>query len=155
MTRRDLIFIVGIALALMAAVSGFEILLRGVPEAAPDVGNQSLTPSLSVRSRSNVRAGDSTSAAIVGKLQAGETVAILGTSPGSAGWYYIELPDGTRGYISPDVVETRGDLTDLDRIDPASLSATATLLPATAESSQPGATADAVETQPATPTAAG
>ena len=145
MNRRDLIFIVGIAILLIAAVSGFEFVLRGVPEAA-DIDNQSLAPSLSASSRSNVRAGDSTSYPIVGKLEVGVTAAILGRSPGSAGWYYIELPDGARGFISPDVVVTQGDLTNLPAIAPASMNATATAAPATAA---------ADETHAATPTASG
>ncbi len=147
--------ITGIGILLLATVSGFEIALRGVPEALLGYGK----PSLSVRSRSNVRAGDSTSHAVVGKLQVGETATILGISPGRAGWYYIELPDGARGFISPDVVATQGDLTNLEKIDPDSLSATATPVPETVETTQPAATAVATEppdeAQPATPTPSG
>ena len=147
--------ITGIGILLLAAVSGFEIVLRGVPEAFRDIEIGAAKPSLSVRSRSNVRAGDSTSFPMVGKLQVGETATILGISSGSAGWYYIELPDGTRGFISPDVVTTQGDLSKLATIDPASFSVTATSVPATPEPTQPAATADAVETQSVTPTASG
>jgi len=146
MNKRDLIFILGIAILLIAAVSGFELALRGVPEAAPESDSQALPPSLTARNRSNVRAGDSTGYPIVGKLEVGVRVAILGISRGSAGWYYIELPDGARGFISPGVVVTQGDLTNLPAIDPASLSATAT---------PPPATLVAAATQAATPTAAG
>lgn len=146
MNRRDLIFVLGIAILLVAAVSGFEFVLRGVPKAAPDIDSQSLTPSLTVRNRSNVRAGDSTDFPVVGKLEVGVSAAILGISRGSAGWYYIELPDGARGFISPDVVVTQGDLTNLPAIDPASLSATAT---------PPPATPDAAAAPVATPTASG
>ena len=145
--------ITGIAIALLAAVSGFEMLLRGVPEALRDIEIGAAKPSLSVRSRSNVRAGDSTEYPILGKLQAGETATILGISQGSAGWYYIELPDGARGFISPDVVIAEGDLSNLPTINPVSLSATATPIPATAVPTQPVATT--VETQPATPTPSG
>ena len=150
MNKRDLLMITGIAVALLALVSGFEVLLRGVPEVLQDTELLLGKPSLTVRSRSNVRAGDSTSYPIVGKLQVGEAATILGVSQGSAGWYYIELPDGTRGFISPDVVSTEGDLSNLETIDPASLIATATPLPATAIPTQPAANAGAEETSPAT-----
>ena len=151
MNKRDLIFILGIAILLIAVVSGFELVLRGVPEAAPVIDNLSLAPSLTVRSRSNVRAGDSTDYPVVAKLEVGVTAAILGISRGSAGWYYIELPDGARGYISPDIVTADGDLTNLPTIDPASQSATATPAPATPAA----ATDDAADTQVATATASG
>ena len=147
--------ITGIGILLLAAVSGFEIVLKGVPEVLPSAGK----PTLTVRSRSNVRAGDSTSYAIVGKLEADETATILGVSASSAEWYYIELPDGARGFISPDVVQTQGDLTSLETIDPATLSTTATPVPPTAEATQPAATAVATEppddARPATPTPSG
>lgn len=155
MNRRDLLMITGIAVALLAAVSAFEMTLKGVPSALRDIEFGAVKPSLSVRSRSNVRAGDSTSYRIVGKLQAGESAPILGVSARGAGWFYIELPDGTRGFIAPDIVITEGDLTNLVKIDHGILSPTATPLPATAVPTQPEATAAAVETESATPTARG
>ena len=161
--------IAGIAVLLLAAVTGFDFMLDGVAGVPQTVEAPAVAPSLSVASRSNVRAGDSTEYPIVGKLEVGEEVAILGISQGSAGWYYIELPDNARGFISPDVVTTQGDLTNLAVIDPASLAASATPPPATAESTQPAATPAATEqpdeaqpdeaqpgeAQPATPTASG
>lgn len=159
MNKRDLLMITGIAILLLAAVSGFELALRGVPEIPQAVEQRSAGPSLSVRSRSNVRAGDSTAHPIVSKLQVGEAATILGVSAGNTGWYFIELPDGTRGFISPDVVTTQGDLTHLERIEPASLSASATPPPSSAEPTQPVATTVATEptdeAQPVTPTASG
>ncbi len=155
MNKRDLLMIIAIALGLLAAVSGIEILLRGAPEIPAYTEQQLAAPSLTVDSRSNVRAGDSTGHPVVGKLQVGESASILAVSQGSAGWYYIELPDGTRGFISPDIVSTEGDLTILPTIDPASLSATATPDAASAVPTQPAATTVATETQPATPTARG
>jgi len=152
---RDLLIIAGIAFGLLAVVSGFEFLLRGAPEIPEYTEQQIAAPSLTVDSRSNVRAGDSTGHPVVGKLQAGESATILAISQGRAGWYYIEMPDGARGFISPDIVRTEGDLTNLPTIDPASLSATARPDPATAFPSQAAATAVASETQPATPTARG
>ena len=159
MNRRDLVMIMLIAILLLAAVTGFELMLRGVPEIMQDGEQSAAKPSLSVRSRSNVRAGDSTEYPIVGKMAVGESAAILGISSGSAGWYYIELPDGIRGFISPSVVTTEGDLTTLEQIDPDSLSASATPLPQTAEPTPSAATAaaseQAADTQLATPTASG
>lgn len=145
MNKRDLLSILGIAILLMATVSGFELALRGLPEAAPESDSQARPPSLSARNRSNVRAGDSTDFPIVGKLEVGVTAVILGISRGSAGWYYIELPDGARGFISPDIVTTEGDLNNLPTIDLAGLSATAS----------PPAPSDDADTQAATPTASG
>ena len=159
MNRRDLIMITGIAIGLLAAVFGVEVILRGLPEVLRDIELGPAKPSLSVRSRSNVREGDAISYSVVGKLQVGEMATILGVSQGSAGWYYIELPDGTRGFISPDVVSTEGDLSNLETIDPASLIATATPPTVTAIPTQPAANAVATEQTdeplPATPTVSG
>ncbi len=155
MSRRDLLIITVIAVALLAAVFGVEMILRGVPAVMWDIEILLGKPTLSVRSRSNVRVGDATHYPIVAKLQVGEAAIILGVSQGRAGWYYIKLSDGARGFISPDIVATKGDLTNLETIDPASLIATATPLPATAIPTQPAANTGAEEAQPATPTAHG
>lgn len=155
MNRRDLLMISGIAVMLLAAVTGFDFVLTGVMGVPPAVETPAAAPSLTVASRSNVRVGDSTEFPIAGKLEVGEAATILGISSGSAGWYYIELSDGKRGFISPSIVTTDGDLTNLERIDPRSLSATATPLPTTVAPTQPPATAATDEAQPATPTASG
>ena len=91
MNRRDLIMITGIALLLLAAVSAFEMTLRGVPEVLRDF----------------------------------------------------------------EIVTSKGDQTNLPAIDHASASATARPNPATADPTQPEATAAGVESQSATPTARG
>lgn len=141
MNGRDLTSIIGIAVLLLAAVSGVEMALRGLPEVPQEAGNRAAAPSLSVDSRSNVRAGDSTEHPVIGKLQVGESATILGISRGSAGWYYVELPDGARGFISPEVVLTDGDLKNLATIDPAGHFATASPLPHTPQPTQPAAAA--------------
>ena len=57
-----------IAVALLAAVFGVEMILRGVPEFGRDIEILLGKPMLTARSRSNVRVGDATSYPIVGKL---------------------------------------------------------------------------------------
>jgi hypothetical protein len=54
----------------------------------------------------NVRRGDSTQYPRVGFLLDGETAPVLGISP--AGWYYVELEEGDRGFIAPSTVRFSG-----------------------------------------------
>ena len=49
-------------------------------------------------SNSNIRAQPSTQAAIVGGLQAGETITVVGEAAGGS-WYQVELSTGGTGYI--------------------------------------------------------
>lgn len=55
------------------------------------------TPSGRVSSAVLVRQGPSTDTAILGRLRPGDRAAIIGEV---SGWYEVELPDGTRGYVS-------------------------------------------------------
>lgn len=66
--------------------------LSAVPAAADDV-----TPSARVSSAVLVRQGPSTDTAILARLRPGDTATIVGEV---SGWYQVELPDGTRGYVS-------------------------------------------------------
>lgn len=75
-------------------------------------------PTLTATVDANVRAGDDTVYSVVGVLRDGTTVPILGISSRGSGWYYIELPNGTRGFISPSVVTVSGNTSGLPQITP-------------------------------------
>ncbi|MCL4248576.1 MAG: SH3 domain-containing protein [Anaerolineae bacterium] len=77
----------------------------------------------------NVRSGDSTDYPIVGSLLRDQTVPILGISNMGTGWYYIELPNGQRGWVSPTVVEAEGDFSNIRRIAPPPVPVTPTPVP--------------------------
>ena len=70
---------------------------------------------------SNVRAGDSTLYRVIGHLLEGESALIRGISSYGTGWYYIELANGRTGFIYPYIVNTRGELDNLPRINPPPL----------------------------------
>jgi SH3 domain-containing protein len=92
------------------------------------------TPRVTARLNANVRSGDSVIYPAVGSLPTGQTVPILGISSMGTGWYYIALPNGVRGFISPSVVDAAGNVSNLQFINPPPPPATATPtpLPATA-----------------------
>lgn len=77
----------------------------------------------------NVRSGDSTAYPVVGSLPVGFQAAILGISTSGSGWYYIELDNGRRGFISPTIVTVAGNLANIPRIDPPPVPATPTPTP--------------------------
>lgn len=77
----------------------------------------------------NVRSGDSTAYPVIGSLPAGFQAAILGVSTTGSGWYYIELNNGRRGFISPTIVTVSGNLANLPRIAPPPVPATPTPTP--------------------------
>lgn len=62
------------------------------PASADDV-----SPSARVTSAVLVREGPSTETAILGRLRPGDIAHVLGDV---SGWYEVELPDGTRGFVS-------------------------------------------------------
>lgn len=61
----------------------------------------------------NVRAGGSTDHPRVGVLQVGETAVATGFSALNGGWYEIQLPNGTVGWVSSSVVSTTGNCSAL------------------------------------------
>ena len=71
----------------------------GTPNAAPHI-----TASLTA----NVRSGDSTLFSVIGFLLRGTSAPILGVS--SSGWYYIQLADGSKGWVAPSVGAVTGDV---------------------------------------------
>lgn len=66
----------------------------------------------------NVRQGDSTVYPIVGSLPNGSTAPIIGISTTGSGWYYIQLPNGTRGFISPTTVTAVGNTVGVPPVAP-------------------------------------
>ncbi|MCA9915478.1 MAG: SH3 domain-containing protein, partial [Anaerolineae bacterium] len=66
----------------------------------------------------NVRSGDDTTYPRVGSLLSGESAPILGLSSFGSGWYYIQLPNGRRGFIAPSTVNASGDLNNLPPVEP-------------------------------------
>ncbi len=78
-----------------------------------------LTPRVTVTvSSANVRQGDSTLYNVVGVLMEGETVPVIGVSSTGSGWYYIEMPNGRRGFIASGIVQAEGNIRGTQRIDP-------------------------------------
>lgn len=67
--------------------------LLGASRAAAD----DIVPSARVSSAVLVREGPSTDTAILGRLRPGDSARLVGEV---SGWYRVELPDGTQGYVS-------------------------------------------------------
>lgn len=76
------------------------------------------TPRVTSNVNANVRAGDNTNAPIIGSLLPGESAEIQGISSTGSGWYYIELPNGRRGWIAGGIVQVSGNLSSVPRIAP-------------------------------------
>jgi hypothetical protein len=101
-----------------------------VPGGGNPVGVATLAPSGTPRvvalTDANVRRGDSTAYPRVDSLLAGQTADIIGISSQGTGWYYIQLPDGDRGFISPSTVRVEGNVVGIQRINPPPVPATPT-----------------------------
>jgi len=99
------------------------------PTATPDRGPiaRITTPN------GNVRQGDGLSFPIVLSLPQGTELSIIGVSTTGSRWYRVQAPNGQVGWMSPDIVETSGDLTGLPGVvpPPAPPTAIPTLIPAT------------------------
>jgi hypothetical protein len=77
-----------------------------------------LTPRAEAVTNANVRQGDSTFYPVITGLTPGQIVPIVGISNTGSGWFQIELPGGGRGWVSPTVVRTQGDLNRVPRVAP-------------------------------------
>lgn len=89
------------------------------------------SPRATATRNANVRAGDGTNYDVIGSLQTGDSVPIVGISSYGTGWYLVSLPNGTRGWVAPSVVNVSGDLTTVPRVAPPP-PPTATPVPVTA-----------------------
>lgn len=107
--------------------SGGIVIVR--PTLASTPTSISNDPIVTANLDSNVRSGDSTAYPVVGSLPSGFTASVLGISNTGSGWYYIELNNGRRGFISPTVVQVSGNLANVQRISPPPPPATATPTP--------------------------
>lgn len=90
---------------------------------------QAGTPRVVAITDANVRRGDDTRYERVGSLITGESVGVIGISSLGTGWYYVQLPDGRRGFIAPSTVRFEGDRNSLQSITPPPPPATATPVP--------------------------
>ena len=109
------------------------------PTPLPASTRSSQDPLVTALVDANVRTGDDLIYDRVGFLLTGQTAPVIGISSFGSGWYYVELPDGLRGFIAPSIVNLEGSLSGLPRINPPpppTPPATATPLPtATPETS--------------------
>jgi hypothetical protein len=71
----------------------------------------------------NLREGDSTVFRIIVTLPNGTSARIRGISNRGTGWYYVQLDDGRLGWMSPEIVQTSGNLTGLPQVAPPPLPA--------------------------------
>ena len=78
------------------------------------------------RSSINVRQGDSVNYPVITALLQDTVLPIIGISNTGTGWYYVQLPDGRRGWVSPSVVEAEGDFSNVPRLAPPPLPVTPT-----------------------------
>jgi uncharacterized protein YgiM (DUF1202 family) len=67
----------------------------------------------------NVREGDGRQYSVIRTLLEGEGAQIFGISSLGTRWYLIELPNGRRGWVSPDLVTVSGDTDDLPSVNPS------------------------------------
>lgn len=88
------------------------------PTLAPSPTAFDSNPRVTALTDSNVRRGDSTAYEVIGALLTGESAPILGVSNSGSGWYYIQLNNGRRGFISPGIVRAEGNLANLGTIAP-------------------------------------
>ncbi len=94
-------------------------LATSTPLATP-TPTEDLTPRVTITSSptGNLRAGDSIFYNILASLPAGTTARILGISNRGTGWYQVQLDNGQTGWVSPSIVTTSGDLTNLQSVQP-------------------------------------
>jgi len=94
-------------------------------------------PIVTATTDANVRTGDSTAYPVVGSLATGTQARLIGISSTGSGWYYVELSNGRRGFVSPGIVNVTGNVAGLQRITPPPV-------PATPTPTRPPSTGDAI-----------
>lgn len=123
------------------------------PTLQPSPTQQDTTPQVEViRSSVNIRSGDSIDFPVQTVALRGETFRIIGIADTGSGWYFIELPDGTRGWISPTVVSVSGDLRGIPRVEPPPPPFTPTPIPTNTPVGQGDLIADNFTPDPNPPT---
>lgn len=87
--------------------------------AATAVPTQDAVPRVTITTpNGNVREGDSQAYRIIASFPQGTQAQIRGLSNRGSGWYYVQLADGRLGWMSPEIVQTSGDLTGLPLVAP-------------------------------------
>ena len=66
----------------------------------------------------NIRSGDDRTYPRIDSLLDGEQAVVLGMSNTGSGWFYVESPNGRRGFIAPSTVEFTGNIATLSLINP-------------------------------------
>jgi uncharacterized protein YgiM (DUF1202 family) len=129
-------------------------LFAGQNNVTPSAG-ATLAPSTSpiviAQIDANVRSGDSTAYPTVGSLLTGQSATIIGISTTGSGWYYIQLPTGRRGFVSPSVVRVEGNINGVQSINPPPVPATATPVPTATPAFSPDLLPSGVRLEPLTP----
>lgn len=88
------------------------------PTLAPTPTQFDLTPRVTAVLNANIRAGDGVGYDVIGTLFQGDVARVVGISSSGNGWYFIELVDGTRGWIAPSTVRAEGDIRSVPRVNP-------------------------------------
>lgn len=102
---------------------------QALPTLQPTPTAFSLNPTVKAIRNANVRQGDSTLYPVVGSLTRDTVAPVIALSSLGTGWFYIQLDNGIRGWISPSVVETNGNFAGLPRIEPPPVPVTPTPVP--------------------------
>lgn len=108
-------------------------------------------PQVIAQTSANVRRGDSTAYGTVGSLLTGVSAPILGISSTGTGWYYIQLPDGKKGFISPSTVRVEGSVVGLPIINPPPVPATPTPTPTATPATSADLIPNGISTTPTPP----
>lgn len=87
-----------------------------VPTTAASTSN---APTVTALVNANVRSGDNVAEyPPIGYLLTGHSAPVVGVSDDGSGWYYIEFAANRYGWISPVVVSTSGNFSDLPPVAP-------------------------------------
>lgn len=88
------------------------------PTATPPDTTPHVTPAGAATNVRRCDIVDNQACPILDFLSQGEYAAILAVSSNSTGWFQIRMPSGLVGWVSPAVVVTSGDLSNLPRVVP-------------------------------------
>lgn len=108
-------------------------------------------PEVIATTNANVRRGDSTAYPTVGSLLAGSRAPIIGISSTGSGWYFIQLPNGRTGFISPSVVRVEGSLLGVQVVTPPPVPATPTPVPTATPATQADIALSGIRPEPNPP----
>lgn len=108
-------------------------------------------PEVIATTNANVRRGDSVAYPTVGSLLAGARAQILGISSTGSGWYFIQLPNGRTGFISPSVVRVEGSLLGVQLVTPPPVPVTPTPVPTATPATQADLALSGIRPEPNPP----